>query len=94
MLFRSLRGRVELAIRENGGSEFWFLVNRTAGAVPLAGLDGQRLGDTAVSNDMNDGGTDDGGTRDGAIAPRGVAILHRERTPERTRAPHGTESTR
>ncbi|MET4061768.1 beta-galactosidase [Arthrobacter sp. UYP6] len=95
----ALRGRVELAIRENGDSEFWFLVNRTADAVPLAGLDGQRLADAPVSTDMNDGGTNDGGTgdggtRDGAIAPRGVAILHRGRTPERPRAPHGTESTR
>jgi beta-galactosidase len=34
-----LRGRVELAVRE----DFWFLINRTAEPVDLAGLDGEPL---------------------------------------------------
>ena len=76
----ALRGKVELAVRQDGDTEFWFLVNRTADAVDLAGLEGQRLA-AAVdggSNGENDGGTD--GASDGRLAPRSVAVLARNKT--------------
>ncbi|GID92299.1 beta-galactosidase [Amorphoplanes digitatis] len=40
----ALRGRVELAVR----GDFWFLINRTAGPVELAGLDGEPLHGSAA----------------------------------------------
>ena len=74
----ALRGRVELMIRENGDAEFWFLVNRTAETVSLAGIEGQRL--AGADGGVNgDGGNDDvGGLASSSLAPRGVAVLRRD----------------
>ncbi|MGW1718801.1 beta-galactosidase [Streptomyces sp. NPDC002156] len=57
------RGRVELTVRQGGGSRFLFLVNRSEEEVPLPGLDGERL----------TGGTDTDGVL--VLAPREVAVL-------------------
>ncbi|NEC88336.1 beta-galactosidase [Streptomyces sp. SID12501] len=57
------RGRVELTVRQGGGSRFLFLVNRSEEEVPLPGLDGERLS----------GGTDTDGVL--VLAPREVAVL-------------------
>ncbi len=59
------RGRVELTVRQGGGSRFLFLVNRTEETVPLPGLDGERLY----------GGSDADGVL--VLAPREVAVLRR-----------------
>ncbi|WP_055523860.1 beta-galactosidase [Streptomyces graminilatus] len=59
------RGRVELTVRQGGGSRFLFLVNRSEEEVPLPGLDGERL----------TGGTDADGVL--VLAPREVAVLQR-----------------
>ncbi|MCO6009854.1 beta-galactosidase [Actinoallomurus purpureus] len=57
------RGRVELAVRATDDAEFWFLINRTADAVDLGGVDGQVLY----------------GGDDQVLGPRGVRILRRPR---------------
>ncbi|MDQ0935853.1 beta-galactosidase [Streptomyces turgidiscabies] len=59
------RGRVELTVRQGGGSRFLFLVNRSDEEVPLPGLDGERLY----------GGTDTDGVL--VLAPREVAVVRR-----------------
>ncbi|MFI1359305.1 beta-galactosidase [Streptomyces sp. NPDC020898] len=59
------RGRIELTVRQGGGSRFLFLVNRTEETVPLPGLDGERLY----------GGSDADGVL--VLAPREVAVLRR-----------------
>ncbi len=59
------RGRVELTVRQGGGSRFLFLVNRSEEEVPLPGLEGERLS----------GGTDADGVL--VLAPREVAVLRR-----------------
>jgi beta-galactosidase len=59
------RGRVELAVRSGPGGEFWFLVNRTAAEVPVAGVDGAvLLGRRAPGGAL-------------LLDPRGVAVVQR-----------------
>lgn len=57
-----LRGQVELAIRHDGGNEFWFLINLTGDAVKIDALAGAVLppADTKL------------------LGPRGVAVLRRD----------------
>lgn len=59
-----LRGRVELAVRVGDGAEYWFVVNRTAESVDIAGLGGELLDPADAAG---------GGTR--VLPPRGVAVL-------------------
>ncbi|RDG39091.1 beta-galactosidase [Streptomyces corynorhini] len=64
------RGRVELVVRGDGDTAYWFLVNRTDEPVELARLSGTLLAGTA------------GSTRHGAegplvLGPRGVAVVRR-----------------
>ncbi|MEV8566438.1 beta-galactosidase [Streptomyces sp. NPDC051322] len=61
------RGRVELAVRVNDAGVYWFLVNRTDQSVVLPGTGGRVLV----------GRGDDAGTV--TLAPRGVAVVHRDR---------------
>ncbi len=58
------RGRVELAIREDGESEFWFLINLTDSPAPIEGIDGTVLYPPQPTTPT-------------AISPRGVTIIHR-----------------
>ena len=57
------RGRVELTVRQGGGSRFLFLVNRTDSAVPVPGLDGEVL----IGADGAEGAL--------VLGPREVAVL-------------------
>lgn len=59
-----LQGRVELVVRENADTEFWFLVNRTAEQVDAGGVAGEMLSGEAGRI---------------VLAPRGVAVLQRPR---------------
>ncbi|MDT0303028.1 beta-galactosidase [Streptomonospora wellingtoniae] len=61
-----LRGSVELAVRADAASEYWFVVNRTAEPVDLADLGGEPI-DPA---DAPEGGA-------GVLPPRGAAVLRR-----------------
>ena len=87
----ALHGRVELAVRVSDDAEFWFLVNRTAETVSLAGIEGQRLAgpDGGVNGD---GGNDDGGADSTSLAPRGVAVLRRNRPAAGAGAAAGAEA--
>ncbi|MDT0345332.1 beta-galactosidase [Streptomyces litchfieldiae] len=62
------RGHVELAVRGDGDTEFWFLVNRTDEPVRLPGVTGDVLS-----------GPTGGGTADDPLVlhPRGVTVLRR-----------------
>ncbi|GAA4724905.1 beta-galactosidase [Isoptericola chiayiensis] len=62
-----LRGNVELTVRRREDAAFWFLVNRTDRALPLAGVDGEVLASTGAGDDA---GPDH-------LQPRGVVVLRR-----------------
>jgi beta-galactosidase len=62
-----LGGRVELGIRAGGGSEFWFLINRTGEPVEVPDVDGEVLHGVRGS----------GPGRPVLLGPRAVAVLRR-----------------
>ncbi|MEG3616022.1 beta-galactosidase [Isoptericola haloaureus] len=63
----TLRGKVELTVRRRDDVTFWFLVNRTAEPLPLAGIEGEVLVSTGAGDDV---GPDH-------LQPRGVVVLRR-----------------
>ncbi|WP_042417903.1 beta-galactosidase [Streptacidiphilus anmyonensis] len=64
------RGRVDLAVREDDGAEYWFLTNRTAEPIDLSGLSGLDGEPLAASWPMEDDAA-------AHLAPRGVLVLRR-----------------
>ena len=62
-----LHGRVELAVRESDGAEFWFLINRTAEPLEVRDVDGEVL----------HGERGPGAGQPVLLTPRGVAVLRR-----------------
>jgi beta-galactosidase len=65
----ALRGRVELAIRADEATEYWFLINRTDEPVDLSGLEGSS--DTLLSTPPTDPGSP-------SLPGLGVAVLARQ----------------
>jgi beta-galactosidase len=59
------RGRVELVVRGDGDTTYWFLVNRTDEPVELPGLQGESLTSTGSPDETV------------VLAPRGVAVVRR-----------------
>ncbi|MGW2261181.1 beta-galactosidase [Streptomyces sp. NPDC001780] len=74
-----LRGRVELAVRHQGGTTYWFLVNRTDEEVGLAGVTGRSLTGRAGAGAASTGHAPAAAPVGPAVlAPRGVAVVRRE----------------
>ncbi|WP_030740660.1 beta-galactosidase [Streptomyces sp. NRRL F-5135] len=74
-----LRGRVELAVRHQGGTTYWFLVNRTDEEVGLAGVTGRSLTGRAGAGAASTGHAPAAAPDAPAVlAPRGVAVVRRE----------------
>lgn len=63
----AIRGRVELAVRQNDEAEYWFLINRGEEPVDIGAVDGELLV----------GAPTDDSSGEPMLAPRGVAVLRR-----------------